>query len=107
MRVARTSRPPGSRRSRRNLFIVMISLMNHARVGWLLFVSLLVMAAVPLFASFYLLEDTLRTSLRLGFNDDVVRVLEQSSTHLRTLGKLDSEHRDDYRAQFDDVERLR
>lgn len=81
--------------------------MNHARVGWLLFVSLLVMAAVPLFASFYLLEDTLRTSLRLGFNDDVVRVLEQSSTHLRTLGKLDSEHRDDYRAQFDDVERLR
>lgn len=81
--------------------------MNRARVGWLLFVTLLVMAAVPLLASFYLLEDTLRTSLRLGFNQDVVRVLEQSSVNLRTLGKLDSEQRDHYRTQFEDVERLR
>jgi len=81
--------------------------MNRARVGWLLFVTLLVMAAVPLLASFYLLEDTLRTSLRLGFNADVVQVLEQSSLNLRTLGKLDGAQRDHYRAQFEDVERLR
>ncbi len=81
--------------------------MNRARVGWLLFVTLLLMTAVPLFASFYLLEDTLRTSLRLGFNADVMRVLEQSSINLRALGKLDSAQRDHYRAQFDDVEALR
>ena len=73
----------------------------------MLFVTLLVMASVPLLASFYLLEDTLRTSLRLGFNDDVVRVLEQASVNLRSLGKLDSAQREHYRAQFDDVERLR
>ncbi|WP_161965886.1 sensor histidine kinase [Steroidobacter cummioxidans] len=81
--------------------------MNRASVGSLLFVALLVMAAVPLLASFHLLEDTLRTSLRLGFNEDVVRVLEQSSVNLRALGKLDSAQRDHYRAQFEDVERLR
>ena len=81
--------------------------MNRARVGWLLFVTLLVMAAVPLLASFYLLEGTLRTSLRLGFNADVVRVLEQSSANLRTLGKLDPAQRDHYRAQFEHVEKLR
>lgn len=81
--------------------------MNHVKVGWLLFVALLVMAAVPLLAAFYLLEETLRTSLRLGFNTDVVQVLEQSSANLRTLGKLDGEHREQYRSQFEDVERLR
>ncbi|GFE83836.1 hypothetical protein GCM10011487_58360 [Steroidobacter agaridevorans] len=81
--------------------------MNRARVGWLLFVTLLVMAAVPLLASFYLLEATLRTSLDLGFNEDVARVLEQSSVNLRALGKLDSAQREHYRAQFDDVEALR
>src|SRR5690349_4171195 len=80
--------------------------MNRAKVGWLLFVALLVMAAAPLLASFYLLEDTLRTSLRLGFNAEVIQVLEQSSANLRTLGKLDPDHRQDYRAQFAVVERL-
>ena len=80
--------------------------MNRAKVGWLLFVALLVMAALPLLAAFYLLEDTLRTSLRLGFNAEVVQVLEQSSTNLRTLGELDPQHRQDYRAQFEVVERL-
>ncbi len=81
--------------------------MNHAKVGWLLFLTILVMAAAPLFAAFYLLDDALQTSLRLGFNAEVVEVLERSSANLRTLGKLDPHGREHYRAQFEDVERLK
>ncbi len=81
--------------------------MSHARVVWLLFVALLVMAAVPLAAAFNMLESTLQTSLRLGFNAEVVQVLEHSSSNLRTLGKLDPSHEEQYRSQFEDVERLK
>jgi signal transduction histidine kinase len=72
-----------------------------------LFITILVMSAAPLLAAFYLLDHTLETSLNLGFNPQVVRVLDQSSEHLRALGRLDPENRDRYRAQFEEVQNLK
>jgi nitrogen fixation/metabolism regulation signal transduction histidine kinase len=72
-----------------------------------LFLTILVMSAAPLLAAFYLLDQTLKTSLNLGFNPQVVRVLDQSSEHLRTLGRLDADHRDAYRAHFEEVQNLK
>ena len=81
--------------------------MTDAKVGRLLFLSILVMAVVPLVAAFWLLEDTLETSLNLGFNAPIVQALEDAAANLRTLGKLDQANRDDYRAQFEGVDNLK
>lgn len=72
-----------------------------------LFLTILVMSAAPLLAAFYLLDQTLTTSLNLGFNPQVVRVLDQSSEQLRTLGRIDAEHRDAYRSRFEEVQNLK
>ncbi len=81
--------------------------MKDIRVGLLLTVTIFVMAAMPMAAAFYLLQDSLRTSLNLGFNQQIVRTLENSSANLRTLGQLDAANRARYRAQFDEVEELK
>jgi nitrogen fixation/metabolism regulation signal transduction histidine kinase len=81
--------------------------MTDAKVGRLLFLSILVMAVVPLTAAFWLLEDTLETSLNLGFNAPVVQALEDAATNLRTLGKLDEANRAGYRAQFEAIDDLK
>ena len=82
--------------------------MKDVRVGLLLTVTIFVMAAVPLVAAFYLLEDALRTSLNLGFNPQVVRALDTlrpticarwASSIPRTAPA--------YRAQFDEVQELK
>lgn len=72
-----------------------------------LFLTILVMSAAPLFAAFYLLDQALNTSLNLGFNPQVVRVLDQSSEHLRKLGRLDAGQRATYRAHFEEVQNLK
>ena len=72
-----------------------------------LFLTILIMSAAPLIAAFYLLDHSLRTSLNLGFNSQVVQVLEQASENLRTLGKLDAVNRSTYRAQFEDLQNLK
>ncbi len=81
--------------------------MKDVRVGLLLTVAIMVMAAAPLFTSFYLLEDALRTSLNLGFNPQVMRALDNSADNLRTLNRLDSANSAGYRAQFDQVQELK
>jgi len=81
--------------------------MKDARVGLLLTASIFVMAAMPLAAAFYLLQDALRTSLNLGFNPQVVRVLESSAENLRSLGRLDEANREKYRAEFSEIEELK
>ena len=53
--------------------------MKPVRVGLLLTVTILVMAVAPLITAFYLLEDALRTSLNLGFNPQIVRMLDTSA----------------------------
>jgi signal transduction histidine kinase len=80
--------------------------MKDARVGLLLAAAILVMAVAPLLTAFYLLEDSLRTSLNLGFNPQVVRALDHASENLRTLARLDPAERARYRAQFDEVQEL-
>src|SRR5688572_9615008 len=80
--------------------------MKDARVGLLLTVTILVMAVAPLITAFYLLENALRTSLNLGFNPQIVRSLDNASDNLRKLGRLDPANSTDYRAQFDEVEKL-
>jgi len=81
--------------------------MKYARVVPLLAVTIFVMAALPLLAALYLVQDALRTSLDLGFNPQMVRTLDHASENLRTLGRLDPEQRATYRAQFDEVEELK
>jgi len=80
--------------------------MRNARVRSLLAVTVFVMAVLPLAAAFYLVHDALRTSLDLGFNPQIMRALEDSSTNLRTLARLDPENRERYRVQFEHVEEL-
>jgi nitrogen fixation/metabolism regulation signal transduction histidine kinase len=70
-------------------------------------VSILVMAAAPLVASLYLIDNALRTSLDLGFNPQVVWALDASSENLRTLARLDPEHDAEYRAEFERLYQLR
>jgi hypothetical protein len=81
--------------------------MKPVRVGLLLTVTILVMAVAPLIAAFYLLENALRTSLNLGFNPQIVRVLDTSAENLRELGHLDESGKARYRAQFDEIQALR
>ena len=80
--------------------------MRNARVRSLLAVTVFVMAVLPLAAAFYLVHEALRTSLDLGFNPQIMRALEDSSTNLRTLARLDPENRERYRVQFEHVEEL-
>lgn len=72
-----------------------------------LFLTILIMSAAPLVAAFYLLDHSVRTSLNLGFNPQVVQVLDQASENLRALGKLDAENRSTYRAQFEELQNLK
>jgi len=71
-----------------------------------LFLSILVMAVVPLCAAFYLLDHAVQTSLNLGFNSSVVQALDVSSRNLKTLKRLDPDQQVRYREQFEAVERL-
>jgi signal transduction histidine kinase len=81
--------------------------MSNVRVGLLLAGAILVMAVIPLLAAFYLLENALRTSLDLGFNPQIVRVLDRSAENLRELARLDDSGRARYREQFGELQELR
>ena len=81
--------------------------MKETRVGLLLAVAIMVMAAAPLFTALFLLEDALRTSLNLGFNPQVVRALDHASENLRALNRLDPANGARYREQFDEVQELK
>jgi signal transduction histidine kinase len=77
------------------------------RIKALLFLTILVMAVLPLTAAFYFLNHALGTSLDLGFNPSIVRALEASSRNLKTLKRLDPGAEAGYRDEFEAVERLR
>jgi len=81
--------------------------MKDRRVKALLFLTILVMAVLPLAAAFYFLNHALGTSLDLGFNPSIVRVLEASSQNLKTLKRLDPDAQAHYRDEFESVEHLR
>jgi signal transduction histidine kinase len=83
-----------------------LSSMDNGGVRAPLFLTILVMAVVPLCAAFYLLDRAVATSLDLGFNGSVIRALDDSSRNLKTLKRLDPGRQDQYREQFKAVERL-
>jgi signal transduction histidine kinase len=77
------------------------------KIKTLLFLTVLVVAVLPLVAALYFLDRALQTSLNLGFNQSIVRVLENGSRNLKTLRDLDPAQAGLYREQFEDIEELR
>jgi signal transduction histidine kinase len=73
----------------------------------LLFLAIFVVAVLPLGAALYFLDDTLQTSLDLGFNDSIVRALDANTGDLKALKSLDPANAARYRSEFEAVERLR
>jgi signal transduction histidine kinase len=83
-----------------------LSSMANGGIRAPLFLTILVMAVVPLCAAFYLLDRAVATSLDLGFNGPVMHALEDSSHNLKTLKRLDPQQQEQYREEFEGVERL-
>jgi signal transduction histidine kinase len=81
--------------------------MKDVRVRPLLFCSIFVMAALPLLAAFYLLNRTLETSLDLGFNPRILRILDHGAQNLKSLRRLDPDRQELYRGQFAELQELR
>lgn len=72
----------------------------------LLFSAIFIVAAVPIAAAFYLVDDALQRSLNLGFNPQVLRSLDMGVKNLKTLKRIDPVNEAEYRAQFDEIQRL-
>jgi signal transduction histidine kinase len=83
-----------------------LSSMDNGGIRAPLFLTILVMAVVPLCAAFYLLDRAVATSLDLGFNGSVMHALENSSHNLKALKRLDPQQQEQYREEFAAVERL-
>jgi len=81
--------------------------MRDSKIGMSLFLTLLVMTALPLIAALYFADRALQTSLDLGFNPQIARALENQSRNLRLLKNTDPANADSYRAQFDEVQELK
>jgi len=78
-----------------------------SKVNLLLFISIMVMAVTPLLVSLYFVDNALQTSLNLGFNSQISRVLDDHATNLKALGHLDTANQDKYRQQFEETQNLR
>lgn len=81
--------------------------MSDRNVKLLLFLTILIVSALPLCAALYFLDRSLQTSLNLGFNRQIAAALEDSSRNLLTLKTLDPQQQGQYREQFEAVEKLR
>ncbi len=81
--------------------------MRQPSVKVLLLLTILIMTALPMVAAFYFLDSALQTSLDLGFNKEIVEVLENESRNLKTLKSVDPQNEDRYREQFNEVEELK
>ena len=76
--------------------------MNYGGVRAPLFLTILVMAVVPLCAAFYLLDRAVATSLDLGFNGSIIHALDDSARNLKTLKRLDPGQQERYREKQPD-----
>ena len=74
---------------------------SDRRMKRLLFAAIFIVAALPIAAAFYLVDDALQRSLNLGFNRQVLRSLEMGAKNLKTLKRIDPADEAEYRAQFD------
>ena len=80
--------------------------MSNSRMKLLLSLAIFIVAAVPIAAAFYLVDDALQRSLNLGFNAQVLSSLDVESKNLKTLKRLDPINEPEYRAEFDEVQNL-
>jgi signal transduction histidine kinase len=80
--------------------------MTDSRIKLLLFLAIFIVAAVPMTAAFYFVDDALQRSLNLGFNPQIVRALDFSAHNLKTLKNVDPDNEKKYRAEFEEVENL-
>src|ERR1700733_4564764 len=80
--------------------------MSQRRMKLLLFSAIFMVAAVPIAAAFYLVDDALQKSLNLGFNPQVLRSLDMGARNLKTLKRIDPVNEPEYRAQFDEIQNL-
>ncbi|MGO9992769.1 MAG: sensor histidine kinase [Steroidobacteraceae bacterium] len=81
--------------------------MSDRKIKLLLFLTILVVCALPLAAAFYLVDDALQRSLNLGFNPQVVRSLDIGAQNLKTLKSVDSGHEREYREEFEEIQNLK
>ncbi len=81
--------------------------MSDRRIKLLLFLTILVVCALPLAAAFYLVDDALQRSLNLGFNPQVVRSLDIGAQNLKTLKTVDSGREGEYRQEFEEIQNLK
>ena len=81
--------------------------MSDRNVRVLLFLTVLIVSALPLIASLYFLDRSLQTSLNLGFNRQIADALEVSSRNLLALKTLDPQRQAQYREEFEASEELR
>jgi signal transduction histidine kinase len=72
----------------------------------LLFSAIFIVAAVPIAAAFYLVDDALQRSLNLGFNPQIMRSLDSGTKNLKTLKRIDPVNEPEYRAEFDENQNL-
>lgn len=79
---------------------------SDRKVSLLLFLTIFIVSALPLLAALYLLDSTLKTSLSLGFNAQVMQALEDGAQNLKTLRTLDPERQAAYRQQFESLQQL-
>ena len=80
--------------------------MSDRQMKLLLFSAIFIVAAVPIAAAFYLVDDALQRSLNLGFNPQVLRSLDVGAKNLKTLKRIDPVNEPEYRAEFDEIQDL-
>jgi len=79
---------------------------SDRRMKLLLFSAIFIVAAVPIAAAFYLVDDALQRSLNLGFNPQVLHSLDMGAKNLKTLKRIDPANEPEYRAEFDEIQNL-
>jgi len=81
--------------------------MPDIKVKALLLGAILMATALPLAAAFYFVDEALQTSLNLGFNEHITRMLDIGSRSLKSLKSLDPAHEAEYRREFEEISDLR
>ena len=91
----------------RYLGSIRIAKMSDGHVRRLLFLAILIVTVLPLSAALYFLDNSLKTSLSLGFNPQVAHALNDGADNLKTLRVLDPQRQEVYRRQFESLQQLR
>ena len=76
------------------------------KVALRIFLTIFVLSTLPMAASYFVLEDTLGRALRLGFSDDVSRLIERQQVLLKELRKVEPDRSAELRAEFEESRAL-